>query len=364
MRLIPKSAIEKAAPLLSVASVIYGWGVKLRTMLYQQGILKSRKLPCLVISIGNITAGGTGKTPMTIYLTTLLKKLGYTVAIVSRGYRGKAEKQGGIVSNGDEILMTPEESGDEPFMMAQILKDVPVLVGGNRFASGMRAIQQFKPDVIVLDDAFQHLRLHRDINLVLLDSRNPFGNGHLLPKGRLREPLSALDRADAFILTRSDLTPQPPSLKGQGETPCERGWDSSPLRFGEGLGSDRPVFRSVHVPRIRKNEINRRRVFAFSGIADNHDFLQTVRTLGGEIVGFKGFADHYPYSLRDLEDISVSAKDVQAEMLVTTEKDHARIADNIRALTPDLAVIGIDISFKSDAPEFEAFIQRRIAQYI
>ncbi len=356
MRLLPKSAIEKAGGFLSVASVIYGWGVKLRTMLYQQGILKSRRLPCLVISIGNITAGGTGKTPMTIYLTNLLKKLGYSVAIVSRGYRGKAEKKGGIVSNGSEILMTPEEAGDEPFMMAQILNDVPVLVGGNRFASGMRAIQQFKPDIIVLDDAFQHLRLHRDINLVLLDSRNPFGNGHLLPKGRLREPLSALERADAFILTRSDLTPLPPFPVGQGETPIsvsERGW-----------GRGYPVFRSVHIPRIRKNEIKNRRVFAFSGIADNQDFLQTVRTLGGEIVGFKGFADHYPYSLRDLEDIAAYAKNAQAEMLVTTEKDHARIADNIRALQPDLAVIGIDISFKSDAPEFEAFIQRRIAQYI
>jgi tetraacyldisaccharide 4'-kinase len=342
MRLLPKSAIETAGGFLSAASVIYGWGVKLRTMLYQQGILKARKLPCVVISIGNITAGGTGKTPMTIYLTTLLKKLGYSVAIVSRGYRGKAEKQGGIVSNGSEILMTPEEAGDEPFMMAQILKDVPVLVGGNRFASGMTAIRQFKPDIIVLDDAFQHLRLHRDINLVLLDSRNPFGNGYMLPKGRLREPLSALDRADAFILTRSG---------------------SNVLRNSLSL-LKRPIFRSVHVPRIRKNEINHRRVFAFSGIADNQDFLQTIRTLGGEIVGFKGFADHYPYSLRDLEDISASAKTVQAEMLVTTEKDHARIADNIRALQPDLAVIGIDISFKSDALEFEAFIQRRIAQYI
>ena len=171
--------------LLSMASKVYGGAVKLRRTFYKKSVFKSKKLSRPVISIGNITAGGTGKTPMTIYVANVINALGYNVAVVSRGYKGKAETKGGIVSDGETLLMTPEISGDEPYMMAAKLKDVPVIVGKNRFKAGRLAIGKFAPDIILLDDGFQHLKLERGLDLVLLDCRKPLGNGHLLPRGMM-----------------------------------------------------------------------------------------------------------------------------------------------------------------------------------
>ena len=165
-------------------------------------LIPSHQLPCKVICIGNLTVGGTGKTPMTMHVAQELKRLGYNTAIVSRGYRGGAEGRGGIVSDGQSIQMGPEQAGDEPFMMARSLSGIPVIVGKNRYAAGMLAVSEFQSDVIVLDDGFQHLRLKRDIDLVLLDRLHPFGNSYLLPRGTLREPISSLERGSACILTR------------------------------------------------------------------------------------------------------------------------------------------------------------------
>ena len=192
--------------LLTLLSKAYGAGVRLRRDGYALGFLKSRKLPCTVISIGNLTTGGTGKTPMAIYVAERVRRLGYRVAVISRGYKGASEKSGGIVSDGNTILMDPNTAGDEPFLLAASLKGIPVLVGHDRYQSGMHAINRFQTEVVILDDAFQHLALFRDLNLLLLDSSIPFGNGHLLPRGTLREPASTLRFSDALIMTRS---PQP-----------------------------------------------------------------------------------------------------------------------------------------------------------
>ncbi len=189
--------------LLMLLSKAYGAGVLLRRDGYASGFLKAKKLPCTVISIGNLTTGGTGKTPMTIYVAERVRRLGYRVAVISRGYKGTAEKSGGIVSDGSAIRMDPVTAGDEPFLLAASLKDIPVLVGHDRYQSGMHAINRFQTEVVILDDAFQHLALFRDLNLLLLDSSLPFGNGHLLPRGTLREPTSALRFSDALVMTRS-----------------------------------------------------------------------------------------------------------------------------------------------------------------
>ena len=192
------------ASVLHILSLFYGLVLKLREFCYGRHILTPRRLPCNVISIGNITAGGTGKTPMTIYVAELLKTLGYRVAILSRGYKGGSEKEIRVVSDGQKILMTPTMAGDESYLMAIRLSDVPIVVGRNRFAAGSLAVKRFQPDVIVLDDAFQHVKLQRDIDLVLVDRAQPFGNGHVLPRGSLREPVSSLRRCAACILTRAD----------------------------------------------------------------------------------------------------------------------------------------------------------------
>ena len=317
-----------------VLSLIYGAVLKLRAVLYEKEILKSEKPSCKVISIGNITAGGTGKTPMTVYLAEMLQNQGIKPVIISRGYKGKAEKTGGIVSNGQKILMDSGESGDEPFMMAERLKNIPVIVGKNRIKSSNLAVKYFNPDVILLDDGFQHLKLKRDINIVLIDSKHPFGNTHVMPRGMLREPLSALLRGDIFVLTRYNDK------------------QNTIFRLNK-LTAGKPIFTSFHKPYIykiinktktdiKKIRIKGARAVVFSGIAKNEDFLKTVKEFKCNIVQQFEFPDHYLYSDRDINKIIYSIKNVHADLLITTEKDYARMDKKISWTVP-LVVAGINI---------------------
>jgi len=266
--------------------------------------------------------------------------------------------------------MGPEKAGDEPFMLAGRLKNIPVIVGKNRFDAGMQAVKKFNPDVIVLDDAFQHLKLKRDIDLVLLDSNSPFGNLHLLPRGILREPLSVLLRANALIMTRSDRT---------FGTEIEK----TLARLKEFIKT-KPVFKASHVPYfyiVKKgkhipfesistssflydfNFLKDRRVFAFAGIARNDDFLHTVKSLKCDITGFLGFEDHHKYSGDDLEKILRLAEKANVEFLITTEKDYARIAHRVKWHV-DLLVAGVEISFGNDDKVFNDFIKKRLNMLI
>jgi tetraacyldisaccharide 4'-kinase len=350
-------------------SFVYRAGVGLRTAGYKGGLFKSKRLPCTVISVGNITAGGTGKTPMTLHLAGKVHEMGYRPVVISRGYRSGAEKSGGIVSNGREILMNCQHAGDEPIMMAARLKtiDVPVLIGKNRYRIGLLALAKFKPDVIILDDGFQHLGLARDINLVLLDSNQPFGNNHLLPRGPLREPVSSLMRADMFVLTR-----------------CESG---SGILIPETLNvikrylKGRQLYKTRHVPVLHKwikagtlpggnqlafvsaddfSALKTCRIFAFCGIANNEDFKHTLEDLAGDLMGFMGFPDHHSYSGRDLSKISRCARDAGADVLCTTAKDYVRI-DNKTTWPMDLAVIGVEVAFGDDKYSFLAELSRRLS---
>ncbi len=290
------------------------------------------------------------------------------MAIVSRGYKGKAEKTGGIVYDGHMICMEPDQAGDEPFMMARRLRSVPVIVGKDRFKAGMLAVKEFNPDVVLLDDGFQHLRLYRDIDLVLLDFNSPFGNGNLLPRGILREPASSLSRADALILTRSDSAPG--SIKADL---LDR------LMY---LSQKRSVYITFHAPYIYKvvkaagdiehidlsksrdwnsEIIKGQNVFAFSGIARNEDFKHTVESFGCYVSGFAGFPDHHKYSVEDINKILRAAKDAGAEIVCTTEKDYARMGHS-KSWSIDLVIIGIEIAFGDDEAAFNADIQNRLSE--
>jgi tetraacyldisaccharide 4'-kinase len=349
-------------------SVIYGAGLKIRVSGYKSGLLESKKLPCKVISVGNITTGGTGKTPMTVYLARRIHQMGYRAAVISRGYRGRAEKSGGIVSNGREIFMGPRLAGDEPFMVATRLKtvEVPVLVGQNRYRIGLLALDKFKPDVIILDDGFQHLHLARDINLVLLDSIRPFSNKYLLPRGLLREPVSSLARADMFILTRS-----------------KRGSDilkPETLNIIKSHLKGRQLYKANHVPVLHKwieantipsgnnmsslhghdlNALKKRKVFAFSGLANNDGFKHTLEDLQSHVLGFIGFPDHHSYDENDISNIACSASDAGADVLCTTEKDYCRITNKTN-WPMDFAVIGVEIAFGDDESNFLAELSLRL----
>jgi tetraacyldisaccharide 4'-kinase len=345
---------------LYALSFCYSGALRLRRIFYKKNILKPRKLPCFVISIGNITLGGTGKTPMTIYIANMLKDLGFKVVVLTRGYKGKAEKTGGIVSDGTKVLMDPNHAGDEPFMMAATLSKIPVIVGKDRFRAGMIAVRRFHPHVIILDDAFQHLQIVRDINLVLLDHDRPLGNQHVVPRGTMREDISALLSAHAFIFTRSSIK------------------DTPYLKEFKILLKNKPVFKSFHVPYIakalKKNTrakrlqiqdqrsfisgsqiLKNRKVFAFSGICKNNEFLRTVREFNCQVVGFRGFPDHYKYSVHDLEQLTQSAIKARADVIVTTQKDYVRISHKTTWPT-DLVVVGVEIAFNEKQADFSSFL--------
>jgi len=192
------------AKFLAKVSKIYALAMAMRLRLYKGNLFETHRLPCKVISIGNITLGGTGKTPMTLYVAELIKKMGLNPAIICRGYKGEYEHSVEMVTDGVKNFMGPDQAGDEPYLMATKLSGVPVFVGKNRYVSGMKAWESFHPDVIILDDAFQHIQLFRDLNLLLLDAAKPFGNGHIFPRGILRESLEQVDRADALVITRAE----------------------------------------------------------------------------------------------------------------------------------------------------------------
>ena len=190
----------------SAISLPYRLIITFRNRLYDKKIFAAVKLPCPVISVGNIAVGGTGKTPCVIMLARMLQSHGFKPAILSRGYGGKNTKSVNIVSDGKNILLDSKTAGDEPFLMAQSLRSIPIIVGPQRIKTGSAAINRFGANVLICDDAMQHRQIFRDINLVLLDSQDPLGNGHVLPRGKLREPIAGLERASAFLLTRTDET--------------------------------------------------------------------------------------------------------------------------------------------------------------
>ncbi|MBW2109780.1 MAG: tetraacyldisaccharide 4'-kinase [Deltaproteobacteria bacterium] len=366
--MLEKSGARVGAPEragLWLLSQCYGAGIAVRNGLYRQGLCGSRKLPCRVISIGNLTVGGTGKTPMAIDIVQRLRGLGVPVAVISRGYGGRRQKAGGIVSDGKQIRMSAREAGDEPVLMAERLRGVPVLVGKDRYRVGMAAIERFGVQVLVLDDAFQYLAVHRDWNLVLLDGARPFGNGHLLPRGPLREPISSLRRADTIVLTRCD-----------GPRMTEQ--DQQRLRH---LAAASPVFHCRHVvegvvalrrPQSRMGRavgrlsegdpgaLNGRRVLAFSGIVGNRAFQEMVSTLGCRMIQGLSFPDHHQYTNDDLEAILKSARRGGCDVVVTTEKDLVRIGERASSWPIEVLALRIKISFGREEGAFQGALSERV----
>ncbi len=345
-------------------SKIYKIAVLFRNTLYRLKIKKSRGLPCFVISIGNIVAGGTGKTPMTIYLANYLISLGYKVAIVTRGYKGKFEHTEGIVCDGNKIICTPLEAGDEPYMMAKLLK-LPLIAGKNRFKAGMIALEKFSLDIIILDDAFQHISLKRDLNLLLLDARNPFGNNYLLPRGTLREPLSSIERSDAVIYTHSNLnSAQNIHIDNNNIIPGEK-----------------PVFMSDHIPYINKivpenhfslsetkseedisSYIQGKKVLLFSGIANNSNLKKSCENMGFIINRHIKFSDHYHYTKSDIDKIKELFNHTKIDFIVTTLKDHTKTAVFFSADYP-VIVLDVNIHFNGhNRQNFELFLKNRLKQ--
>ncbi|MBI1921514.1 MAG: tetraacyldisaccharide 4'-kinase [Geobacter sp.] len=296
---------------LCLLSIPYALALRFRAFCYRMGVFRSRTLDRPVISVGNITVGGTGKTPTTIMLAKLLMIRGKRVAVLSRGYRSKSGREARIVSDGRSFLLSPEEAGDEPYLMARSVPGLMVITGADRYGAGLLAQQRLKPDIFILDDGFQHLRLRRDLNILLLDCRTPFGNNRTLPAGFLREPVAASARADIVIHTR-----------------CQGG--NVPVRL-----PNMPSCRSMHVLTgasrmkdgafISFDAFAGKRGLAFTGIADPPAFFDALRKEGLALVATQSFCDHVAYGEEEIETLCRLRDAAAAEYLITTEKDAVKL---------------------------------------
>lgn len=329
---------------LWLLSIVYGVVIRLYWWMFRAGVLKRVHLRPVVISVGNITVGGTGKTTTVQYLVQMLNEAGYRSAVLSYGYRSANRESVQVVSDGKDLLMGASEAGDEAVLLAQTLPGTPVLIGRRRVLSGAEADRRFQPDVLICDDAFQYWRLHRDIDLLLLDAVHPWGYGYLLPRGLLREPRSHARRSDGVLITHADL--------------ADRHAVSDLKHSVQEM--ERPVWTCVHEPRDWRSLDGSQRdalealagkpVLAVSSLGDPESFEKTLARLG-TIVTSGRFPDHHRYTE---EDILVIQKRAEHDglLIVTTAKDAVKIREwadpeRWRVLEIGLRVDKDEASFRS-----------------
>jgi tetraacyldisaccharide 4'-kinase len=298
---------------------VYRGGLVVREAAYGRGWLTRGRLPCAVVSVGNLTVGGTGKTPAVEMVARWLTDDGHRVAIVSRGYGRRPGAPVELVSDGGAPRLPAERAGDEPLLLARRLPGVAVVVGADRLLAGQWTVAHVRPDVVLLDDGFQQRRLLKDVEIVCLDARAPWGPGGLLPRGTLREPPSALARAHLLIATRADARRNLAGLLEEirhyaGPAPCLAA--DYAVEGLEDLGSG-----ALHPA----SALEGRGVLAFAGIAAPERLAETLTAQGAIVRDVVAFPDHHAYEPRDLEAVAQRARAVGASLLVTTEKDAVRL---------------------------------------
>jgi tetraacyldisaccharide 4'-kinase len=360
---------KRAAILRSILFLLSGLfkiAVKARRFLYNVRILRDSTLGVQVIAIGNLTVGGTGKTPVVEKFARELQNEGRTVAILSRGYRSKPPPltqrllnkllfrndttPPRVVSDGKSLLLDSETAGDEPYMLASNLKDVVVLVDKDRVKSGRYAIEKFGCDTLLLDDGFQYWKLRgRRMDIVLVDYQQPFGNERLLPRGTLREPPSHLARANTIFITKSD-----------GNTAALR------QRIAE-HNSTASIIECIHHPlyfedvftgeRKGLELLAGKRVASFSGIAQPESFEQSLVKIGAELVYAKRFADHHRFTQQEVLNAINRSKKRQAAMIITTQKDAVRFPKIDRRDLP-IYFMRVEIKILSGAKDFHDCVRQ------
>ena len=321
--------------------------------------LKNQKrLPHKVLSIGNITLGGTGKTPATIALAKEAKKRGFKPCILTRGYRGVA-KGPCFVSRGEGPLLDEYHAGDEALLEAEKLKEIPIIKGKDRYEAGIFALQNLKSRILnlksqilfILDDGFQHWRLHRDKDILLIDSTNPFGNKKIVPLGPLREPLSALSRANIIVLTKTNIIRNQKSISNGLIEEIKQYNASVPIFFAEHKPSN---FITPYGEIFPPERAEGKRFFGFCGIGNPMSFRETLLSTNVDLIGFKPYRDHYRYSPGDIRDIKKVAEKTGAEWIVTTEKDIMRL----KGLELPENLVSLDIEFSVDERFYDEVFNR------
>ena len=327
----------------------YSFAMGMRAALYQREVFKVHRLPVPVISVGNLTMGGTGKTPLVIYLARLLARI-YRPAVVSRGYGGQARGRVNIVSDGEKILLKPPVAADEASLIAESV-NIPVLTGTNRAAVAKLAVGQLGADLILLDDGFQHMALHRDINLVLFKEATFLGNNRVFPGGDMREPLKALERAHAFIITEVTDQEKARSYKRA----LQKRFPAIPVFFSEYSPTGLVDLQGNLTSLTAGNDST---FWAFCGLAHPDSFKQSLKTYGLRVAGFTSFKDHQSYSAHKIKRLIARARKAGADTLLTTEKDLVKIREH----NPAMPVVALQMEVRM-ADDFTEFIRTSLEEY-
>lgn len=323
--------------MLRLLGTIYGVGVELRNALYDRGVLKSHSLGARTISIGNITTGGTGKTPLVAYVAEILAEAGEKVCILTRGY-GRQSSGRVLVSDGENVLVDARTGGDEPVELAgKLLGKAIVIADADRVSAAAWAKEKFSSTVFVLDDGFQHRRAKRDLDIVCIDATDPFGNEKMLPAGRLREPIENLRRADAIVLTRTNLVDDLTPLQAKIEILCP----GVPVFLSRTELASEESGSSVALLDLGLS------AFAFCAIGNPEAFFEAIRRRGYSLVGTRAFPDHYYYTEKDLSELENEAHECGAHVLLTTAKDTVKLDE---------------LPLRSDAREFSVLCYRAEVQ--
>ena len=329
---------------LTPLSGLYGVASRARRALYDKGLLRVHKVSAPVISVGNVTVGGTGKTPLVAWIAKVLAREGRRVCILTRGYGRLDSHDRVIVSDGNEVLASPERAGDEAYLLAEELKGCAAVISdADRIAAAHWALANLKTDVFVLDDGFQNLRIARNLDIVTIDATNPWGNGKVLPAGILREPLSALTRADCIVVTRADAAQQLNEL------------ENTLVQLSNGG----PVLRSrMNLARLRRasgkperllgpGEVKQSFVAAFCGIGNPESFFELLRRNGYVLCHTRALRDHYRYVQSDLDRIERESVVKGAQALLTTAKDEVKL----RSINTKLPCYAVDIETEIEEGE-------------
>jgi tetraacyldisaccharide 4'-kinase len=338
-----------ASGLLDGAATGYRGMLRAREWLYARGVLRRRSLPCPVVSVGNLTVGGSGKTPAVMLAVRTLQARGHRPAIASRGY-GRRSRGVRVVADPDGVRLEPEEAGDEPFLLARRLPGVPVVVGARRYEAGRVAVERFGSTAVVLDEGFQHRTVYKDLEIVMARARRPWGNGRLLPGGPLREPLAALARADLVVVSGArgpdEVTDVAADVARHAPGVPVVGAAYAPVACWDGAS-----MRTVTLAELRGT-----RPLAFAGIAAPAAFRATLESAGVAPADLVEFPDHHWYGADDLARLDRRADAVGAATLVTTEKDWVRLRQ-LPSRRP-LCVLAVDLVLVVGEAEWHAAFDR------
>lgn len=307
----------KVKVLLMPLALLFSLVVRLRRLALSKGIIRQYKAKTRVISVGNLTVGGTGKTPFTIFLAKYLQKKGYSVVVSHRGYLGKYEHTIKLISDRNSLLSSARDAGDEPMLLARNLPGIPVIVGKNRAKAIEYLENSFSPDIIILDDSFQHLSVYHDFDFVLFNAQDPLGNGFVLPAGILREPLSALEFADCIVFNNCDENYEPPSqIKKYGKPIVKSTYILKEfVSYLDGITRSPSFFHDKKVALI-------------SGIGNPCSFEYSIRNRGINFTKHYKFPDHYNFLFStDIQPIIDESQKMGIEVLITTEKDFVKMGE-------------------------------------